>query len=452
MKKDEVRGLVRLYLARYEDFNKQIKDEYFGESISFIRKFKDSQLSTFLADAITLKDIVLNDKQVCKEPKLITLNQQYYLLSEKQLISYLSFRTFAKRGAYLKNNHPYNFLLMYLMEIVNGIHGDLIDKKCKLLHSVLGQFINEENEENEELYENCLELIDDAYNIVYIQNINTITKEAFENKYSEVLDDTTLDDENTLENHQVLITHVLQLTNLDNNDNFTQEEKKLIRFSFESICTKIDEMDFLYFDFLYLPELFEISYEEEIFNSFTQIKALYPVSVDVEFIDLNKMVKEIFKYGIHSSSRLYFKDEHLNKINFFFRLIINTINHHLYDVPLPIVNSDSLINCPDRLYSVMLKEYKDSQKVIDDVVGNWFTMNPYVKVLYKEGADEELIEYIIKHPEEAKKRFAAFEKGLPFNEDELDENGDMMDANDIMIRDWNFYLENVRDPDKDSWP
>ncbi len=266
------------------------------------------------------------------------------------------------------------------------------------------------------------------------------------------MDDTTLDDENTLENHQVLITHVLQLTNLDNNDNFTQEEKKLIRFSFESICTKIDEMDFLYFDFLYLPELFEISYEEEIFNSFTQIKALYPVSVDVEFIDLNKMVKEIFKYGIHSSSRLYFKDEHLNKINFFFRLIINTINHHLYDVPLPIVNSDSLINCPDRLYSVMLKEYKDSQKVIDDVVGNWFTMNPYVKVLYKEGADEELIEYIIKHPEEAKKRFAAFEKGLPFNEDELDENGDMMDANDIMIRDWNFYLENVRDPDKDSWP
>jgi hypothetical protein len=152
MKKDEVRGLVRLYLSRYEDFNMNLKDEYFGESLSSIRRFKASQISNFIADEMTLKDLVLNDKQICKKPKFIALNPQYYLLSEKQLKSYLSFRTYAKKGIYLKNNHPYNFLLMYLMEIVNGIYGDLIDKKCKLLNSVFCQFINEENEET---YENC---------------------------------------------------------------------------------------------------------------------------------------------------------------------------------------------------------------------------------------------------------------------------------------------------------
>lgn len=442
MRHDEVRELIRQYLKRYSSFQNSLKNEYCHDLNYSVMEFRNSQLSTFLADAIPFKDIDLNDKQKCLSADSITTNQQYYLLPEKKLKSYFSFRTFIKRGVYLKNNHNYNFLLMYLIEVVNGIHGESLKEKCNLLSKVFSIILFEENEEQNAKFNSIL---DEAYNIVFIQNINSITKDDFTKKHMPVLSDTTLDKSHDLNDPKQLFHHALKLVNLDKNDNYTRDEKRFINFSFEYICNKIWDLDFDHFDFLYLPELFDISYEDEIYTTYSRIKALYPVTLNIEFIDLNTMVKEIFKCGIHSSSRLYFTDDQLKKINFLFKLIIDSVKHHLNDVALPIIDNSNIINTSNRLNYIMSKDLIDAQKTIDNIIGKWFENNPLVKYLYNNSLDEDLIEYAIKYPEEANKWFNALETGIPYHEDEYDENGNLMDEYEIMMKNHMAYLEYGRD-------
>lgn len=372
MDKIEIEQICLDYLKRVSDFEFNNNVGIARSRESNIRKYianRARQLGIFIADAISLKDIEYEIETQCENPRFTPNGVQYYALSATQLESYFAYRTFVRNNKVPEQNHV-NFLVLYLMEIVNGIYGFSFNDKFRKLNSVLALYPSGAKYRN---------IIQEAYEILYLQNINSINKEDYFNSVPLKIFDKTSLAFNSLKNpNSLALEDIFTLVKLDKLTTFSEKDKFLLRECFDFVYSQLDnDLDFEIGSYKSISDLFSFDYKESFDVPLNKLKAVYPIHLNFSYSNSNGTIEE-FRSGIHIKKKIFYTDYKLSKITIFLTYLINAIQHNCGNVPLP-----KKPKIKRAVYSYFTDVYKeneiDEQEIIDKIVSSWVDNNPYAK-------------------------------------------------------------------------
>ncbi|MBK5202027.1 MAG: hypothetical protein JJE21_10945, partial [Spirochaetaceae bacterium] len=372
MKKTEIEEICSNYLIRVSDFeyNNNLGNARSRESL--IKKYitnRSRQLGIFIADAISLKDVEYEIQTPCDNPRLTINSVQYYALSKDQLINYFTYRTLIRKNIISDQNHV-NFLVLYLMEILNGIYGLSFNKKFKELNKVLALYLKGVKYRS---------IIQEAYEILYLQNLGSLNKEDYFNSVPlEIFKNTSLQLNSKKNSSTLPLEDIFMLVKLDKLTTFSEKDKFLLRECFDFVYVELDKTsDFEIGAYKTIENLFEFDFKESFDVPYNKLKAVYPITTNISFRDKNGDVEEI-RVGIHSKKKVYYEDYKLSQITVYLTYLINAIQHQCGNIPLPKKPKNKRA-----VYSYFTVPSNDKeineQAIIDIVVAKWVKENQYAK-------------------------------------------------------------------------
>lgn len=374
MNKKEALNLAKTFLNRNELLQNNNNIGLAKSRESLIKKYianRNRQLGTFITDALSLKDIICEEETTCENPRFGAGAVEYYALDAVQLANYFSYRTLIKRRDIPKNNHP-SFLVLYLMEIVNGIYGNKYDDKRKKLNSILSLYPKGAKYKS---------LIQEAYEILYIQNIEILNLEEYKKSINLPIFkdyDFTYDKKNA---SKIPMEDVLSLIKIEKKAACSSKDKFILRDCFEFVYKELNEKEgFEIGYYKTLDSLFKFDYKLTIDSPFKKLKAYYPLTCDVSFLNKKRNL-ELFVSGIHCTKKFYYDDIKIYRIEKYITFLINAIQHQCGGFPLPRYSKKasyvaSYFSSPEKL------DY-DLQRMADEAVGKWVRQNLYARKAYK---------------------------------------------------------------------
>jgi hypothetical protein len=373
MNKKETLNLAKNYLNRNEMIQDNNNVGIAKSRESQIKKYianRNRQLGTFITDALSLKDVICDEETTCENPRFGAGAVEYYALDAVQLANYFAYRTLIKRGDVPKNNHA-SFLVLYLMEIVNGIYGNSYEDKRKKLNSVLSLYPKGAKYRS---------LIQEAYEILYLQNMNNLNLEDYKDSVNlPIFKDAKFDFPEKKVN-RIPIHYIFSKIKIEKITACTTKDKFLLRECFEFVYEELNEKEgFEIGYYKTLDELFCFNYKISLDTPLTKLKAYYPVTCNVTFTN-KKGDLETFVSGIHCTKKLYYDDIKTYRINKYIAFIINAIQHQCGGIPLPHYSKKaayvaSYFSSPEKLDV-------DLQRMADEAVGKWVRQNLYARKGY----------------------------------------------------------------------
>ncbi len=368
----EIENICSTYFDRVSEFEYKNNVGISRSRENFIKKYianRGRQLGIFIADAISLKDIQYDKESPCDNPRFPSNSIQYYSLDKEQLINYFTFRTFLKAGRLTEQNHV-NFLVLYLMEIVNGIYGFSFKEKFNELNKVLAIYPKGAKYRN---------LIQEAYEILYLQNLNSLNLEDYITSVPlKLFENTSLELSNKKDASHLPLDDIFKLVKLDKLTACSEKDKFLLHECFDFVYEKISETsDFEVGAYKSIEDLFRFDYKESFDVPYYKLKAAFPITTNITFSDKNGNFHEI-KAGIHSKKKVFYNDYKLSQITLYLTYTINAIQHHCGNIPLP---KNPKKKRAVYSYFTTTQETKDidEQAIIDKVVGEWVIKTPYTK-------------------------------------------------------------------------
>jgi hypothetical protein len=373
MNRKEVHIIAKAYLERNTliESNNNIGVARARESM--IKKYlanRSRQLGTFLVDALSLKDIIFDEETPCENPRFASGAVEYYSLDLIQLENYFSYRTLVKRGEYPTNNHP-NFLVLYLMEIVNGIYGNGYEEKRKKLNSVSALYSKGAKYRS---------LIQEAYEILYLQNINSLNKEEYFSSVDHPLfKDTSLTDNKTGSSN-IPLDDIFKVVKIEKFTAINAKDKYILRDCFEYLYKELndnDEFEIGYYKTM--EELFSFDYKLSFDSPLNKLKAYYPITTNIKYSN-KKGNQEVIANGIHVTKKVFYDDSKLFQINRFLTMVTNSIQHNCGGIPLPRKQKEKR-----NVYSYFANSKSDMPDVlamVDSCVGKWVSQNTYAREGY----------------------------------------------------------------------
>jgi len=373
MNKKEVLNLAKNYLNRNEMIQNNNNIGIAKSRESLIKKYianRNRQLGTFITDALSLKDVICEEETTCENPRFGSGAVEYYALDAVQLANYFAYRTLIKRGDIPKNNHP-SFLVLYLMEIVNGIYGNGYEDKRKKLNSILTLYPKGAKYRS---------LIQEAYEILYLQNMTSLNFEDYKNSVKlPIFKDSKFDFQEDKVS-RIPIDDIFKLIKIEKIAACTTKDKFLLRECFEFVYDELNEKEgFEIGYYKTLDELFSFNYKLSLDTPLTKLKAYYPVTCNVTYTN-KKGDLETFVDGIHCTKKLYYDDIKTYRINKYILFIVNAIQHQCGGIPLPRYSKKaayvaSYFSSPEKLDV-------DLQRMADEAVGKWVRQNLYARKGY----------------------------------------------------------------------
>lgn len=368
----EIEHICSEYLNRVSDFEYNNNVGIARSRESFIKKYvanRGRQLGIFIADAISLKDVEYDKQTPCENPRFTTNSVQYYALSQDQLINYFAYRTLIRKGIIPEQNHV-NFLVLYLMEILNGIYGLSFKEKFVELNKILALYPKGAKYRS---------IIQEGYEILYLQNLNSLNKEDYFNKVPlNLFENTSLEINNKKSSQSLTLEEILKVVKLDKFTTFSEKDKFLLRECFDFVYENLNnDSEFEVGAYKSIEDLFKFDFKESFDVPYNKLKATYPITTNIKISDKNGNLYEI-KAGIHSKKKVFYGDYKLSQITVFLTYLINAIQHQCGNIPLPRKPKNRR---PVYSYFTVTSEAKeiDEQSIIDKVVGLWVEENQYAK-------------------------------------------------------------------------
>lgn len=277
-------------------------DKFYNKSINP----NDKSFDIFLSDAIKLKDV--NCSIIFKTPVNHFTKDliQYFLLSVGSLLGYFGFRTQLRNNIVPSINKYSDYLMLYLTEIVNGVHGDSYDNKRFLLDNLM--FLTfEKNTYNE--------LLTESYEILYLQYENELDFKSYQESISLLLFDNYIFTKKKVDNtYPISMEHVFKEVG-NSIDIHDFRDKYLLKACFDFVINKIIDTDFR-IDGVNLVDLLKFNTLKLNEYQYKKIKARFPSAYNIYFIDDLKVFHSI-EGGIHSRDHYYYDAKQKRKISDF---------------------------------------------------------------------------------------------------------------------------------------
>jgi hypothetical protein len=372
MNRKEVHIIAKAYLERNALFESNHNVGIARSRDSFIKKYcanRSRQLGTFLTDALSLKDIIFDEEIPCDNPRFASGAVEYYSLDLVQLENYFAYRTLIKRGEVPTNNHA-NFLVLYLMEIVNGIYGNEYEAKRKKLNSVSTLYPKGAKYRS---------LLQEAYEILYLQNISFLNKEDyFSGVNFPLFKDTSLTD-NTTGASNIPIEEIFKFVKVEKFTATNAKDKFILRDCFEYLYKEINDDDFEIGPYKNLDDLFLFNSKLSIDTPLNKLKSYFPITTNITYTNKNGH-QEVIADGMHLTKKLYYDDFKLFQINKYFTMVINSIQYNCAGIPLPKKHKEK--NSVLAYFERNEGDKPDVQKIVDGYVRKWVAENPYSRKGY----------------------------------------------------------------------
>ncbi len=349
--------------GRYTKF-----EEFYNKTINP----NDRSIDLFLIDAIKLKDIdccVIRKTAVCHFSKDLI---QYYLLKFDSLFGYFGFRTQIRGNIVPVVNKYSEYLMLYLTEIVNGVHGDSYIAKRSLLDNTL--FLANEKATYKEL-------LTEAYEILYLQHCKELDYELYQRSISlSIFVGYQFTKKKDVNIYSPSMEHVF-MEMVSGIAIYESKDRFLLKASFDFVINEICDKDISVEGFN-LINLFKFNTLKCDNYQLKKIKAKYPEDLVINFVDDLQVFHLIYK-GVHSKYHYYYEPLQKSRILFL-------LNHILYSLYKYCGGADEL----DNPYSTLWALYNRSelpvsdQNIIDTAVFKWVSKDKkHLSKVLKASAD-----------------------------------------------------------------
>jgi hypothetical protein len=373
MNKKEITAIAKAYLLRNSTIESNHNIGMARSRESMIKKYlanRNRQLGTFITDALSLKDIIFDEESPCENPRFSSGAVEYYALDLIQLVNYFSYRTLVKRGDLPTNNHP-NFLVLYLMEIVNGIHGNKYEEKRRKLDSLSSLYVKGAKYKS---------LMQEAYEILYFQNINALNLQDYISSVNlPLFKDTSLTNEPN-RTDDIPLDDIFKIVKIEKTVAVNAKDRFILMDCFGYLYKELDkEEDFEIGPYKTVEELFAFDYKISYDTPLNKLKAYYPITTNIKYSN-KQGNQEVISDGIHMTRKVYYDDSKLFRINKYLTYVINAIQHNCGGIPLPRQAKEKR-----SIYSYFTTSESylpDVQTMVDKCVEKWLEDNSYAKKGY----------------------------------------------------------------------
>ncbi len=342
------------------------------------KESNDNSIKVFIKNANLLKNY---DSTVLKKTTVFHFSKniiQYYLLNEARLIAYVGFRTQVRNEVVPTINKFNEFLLLYLMEIVNGIYGDTYDEKRCMLDKTL-YLANEKK--------SYRELIIEAYEILYLQYSKDLELNSFQKGISlSVFEGYKFVDKNYTNVYEPTAEHLFKELGPYLTGSYDKDSKSRLKASFDFVYYELKEDDLYNIGGQGIDEIFAFESEEIADSPLNKIKALYPTAIQLFFVD-NDGEFHFIKKGAHGKKIYFHEYRRKMLIEYVFESIMVSLekfcSDYEYDDDDEYGNLDNSAMA-DRLKANIFGNYdpEEMQQLIDDAVERWVSTDPkFLKVL-----------------------------------------------------------------------
>jgi hypothetical protein len=383
MKKDELLYIIKEYYDRSSRNNNDNKIGLNFAEVGNTSKFlnyRGRQLDVFLSDAKLLKDITYTNKETaCSNPPFKSNSIQYYFLTQNELLNYFAFRTLVQNGKRPNNDHC-NFLLIYVMEIVNGIYQDEFKAKYKLLTNVKGLFPKGAKYKN---------ILIEAFEILYFQYMDSLDfdkycKDVPLNIFTNIeffqASDIPVVEQVNYEGmlygvYVPPLTKIIKLTGFKKDYPLNDTDLYLLEQCYNDVIKTLDESGELnYNNDIKTKSILECSIKEKHDTPFVKLKVNFSLATNVNYRRKSSNL-EVIRYGLHCLYVEKYQDERKLSINQFLFFIIELLRYYCGNIPL----KKTLNRQNWSSYYINPHEEPKFRELMMNVVKNWVENNGYVK-------------------------------------------------------------------------
>jgi hypothetical protein len=321
--------------------------------------YMKSLIGSFISDAILMKEIEYEvEDDECESPSINkNIEIQFTKFSKKELVNYFAFRTIIIKGKIPKNNYT-AFLIVYLMEIINGIYGSAIDDKVSRLKSLL-KIYNKKNKNQG--------LLKEAFEIVYLQHIAEVSREEFfKDLPFLVFEDTLFAFSNNVPPTFSLHT-ILMLIDYINWNNLTDKEVFLFEECFSHVSSTLNgkliisrrrNVNELLLSYERTNKGFDVPRDS--------LKTIYPITTNVEYLNKSWLL-ECYKYGMHYTNEISYRSDDQRQLTDIFDSVINCIRCYNKKIPTGYLSPQDN------------RRSEKNQDLIYKTISCWMDDNAYVK-------------------------------------------------------------------------
>ncbi len=366
--KERVEALVSLYLYRHT-FKEQEAHEaldfksYYDDLVSLgVQTYVAKQLGTFITDAQTLLTLEYDEETSCDNSKFPQNRVQYYYLSEEELVNYIAFRTKVKRNE-MPINKKSNFLILYLMEIINGLYGNDYNSKRVLLDQCSKLFVKGVA---------FKKLLIEAYEILFFQFDTSLDfKNYVESVNLPVLQKLNYfpDDREITEDVGFMVNYedIYEMMKLKKTLGLTNTEEFLLEASFDEVAQRIDSWGSI-LDYESIRILTACHVTEVNSNAFIKLSTTFPIDKYRQFSLAPFRIEKIL-FGEHSSYKMKYYSSQKDDILLFFKYYLKSLRYWCDK------DFSKYTKSPIRINSRNF----ESQLTIDNSIREWFVQNPKYK-------------------------------------------------------------------------
>ena len=277
----------------------------------------DRSIDLFITEANKLKDIdcsAIRKTSVCHFTKDLI---QYYLLRSDNLFSYFGFRTQIRKQIIPTLNNFSEFLMLYLTEIVNGVHGDSYELKRSLMDDLM--YLHNKKK----AYKN---LIAEAYEIIYMQYSTQLDFNLYKDDIPLLLFDRyRFTDKDYVNVYSHSMEHVFKEIDPLLRD-YISRDRLVLKGCFDFVIEELKNQKFKIYS-ADLTSLFEFKTLKCDNYQLKKIKAKYPESFVANFVDDDEAFHTI-KNGIHTKYHYYFEYSQKKKIVLLLQFILYFLYRH----------------------------------------------------------------------------------------------------------------------------
>ncbi|MBK5201883.1 MAG: hypothetical protein JJE21_10215 [Spirochaetaceae bacterium] len=344
------------------------------------KELDDNSIILFIEHANLLKNV---DSTVLKKTTIFHFSKniiQYYVLNKARLISYIGFRTQLRAGVVPTINKFNEFLLLYLMEIVNGVYGDTYDQKRYIIDKLL--YLSD-------VKKSYKDLIIEAYEILYLQYSKNLDLPSFQKDISlSIFEGYKFVDKNYINIYEPTADHLFKELGPFLTGAYDKDNKSMLKASFDFVYHELNSNDLYSIYGSSIKEIFAFESDEISNSPMNNIKALYPKDGSFFFVD-NGGVFHSIKKGVHCSEIYFHSYKRKVIIEFVFESIFVAIIKFCSDCEGDEYD-DFRFEFSDRFDLLnsartnIFENYKPDkmQQLVDNAVKRWVSIDPFIlKVL-----------------------------------------------------------------------
>lgn len=360
------------------------------------KESNDISIKVFIKNAHLLKNV---DSTVLKKTKIFHFSKniiQYYVLTEARLIAYFGFRTQVRNGVIPTINKFNEFLLIYLMEIVNGVYGDTYDEKRNILDNIL--FLADEKKSYKEL-------IVEAYEILYFQYSRDLELASYITGVSvSIFDGYKFVDKKYKNVYEPTADHLFKELGPYLTSSYDKDGKSMLKACFDHVYYELNEDDSYSISGQSIKEIFAFESDKISNSPLSKIKTLYPADITFFFVD-NYGVFHSIKKGVHSNEIYFHSYRRKMIIEYVLESIMKSIEKFCSEgesYSFDTNDYDAFIGLDmiDRIKSSMFGDLdpEEMQELVDNAVNNWVSTDyDFLEELYDLPFDM-IDEWIEDHP------------------------------------------------------